>query len=63
MPRTVDIVERERERAISKEISFVKLAQNTVFIGTKRIEGTNKKVINKKDELCSKENLLYSLSF
>ena len=61
MLRTVDTV----ERAISREISFVNHAQNTEVSSTKRIEKieSNRIVINKKDGLCSREKMLYSLSF
>ena len=51
----------ERERVISKEISFIKLAQNTVLVGAKR---TEKIEYNKKrmDYIAIKKEL-YSLSF
>ena len=50
MPRTVDTVERERERVYSREISFICCAQNIVLLGIVKIE-LNK--IEKKDRLCS----------
>ena len=65
MFRTVDTVERERERAISKEISFFRDAKNIEIAGAEKLEGIekNKTIIKEKDRICSKEKLLHSLSF
>ena len=49
MPRTVDTVERERERVYSREISFIYCARNIVLAGIRKVE-LNK--IDIKDGLC-----------
>ena len=55
MPKTVDTVERERERerVYSREISFICCAQNTVLVGIIKIK-LNKIGIDIKDGLCGK---------
>ena len=52
MPRTVDTVERERERerVYSREISFICCAQNIVLAGIRKVELNR---IEDKDGLCS----------
>ena len=71
MSKSLETVERERERerAISREISFVKLAQNTVFIGTKRIinkilklKNINKNNKEEKEEMREKQLKLKNIN-
>ena len=54
MPKTVDTVERERERerVNSRELGFICCAQNTVLAGIRKIE-LNRLRIENKDGLCS----------